>query len=64
MVGKPLKDLKFPKGALLGCIIRGEDVMIPSGESVVHPGDRIIIIARREAVAQVEKLLTVKLEYF
>ncbi len=64
VVGKPLKDFKFPKGALLGCIIRGEDVMIPSGESVVHPGDRIIIIARREAVAQVEKLLTVKLEYF
>jgi Trk K+ transport system NAD-binding subunit len=38
--------------------------MIPSGESVVRPGDHIIIVARRDAVAQVEKFLTVKLEYF
>lgn len=61
---KPLKKISFPKGALLVCIIRGETIMIPTGESVVEPDDRIIIFAQRKAVGKLEKLLTVKLEFF
>jgi trk system potassium uptake protein len=64
IVSKPLKQIHFPKGALLAGIIRGDEIIIPSGESVVQPGDRTIIFARRETVPIVEKLLSVKLEYF
>ncbi|MGB5985773.1 MAG: TrkA C-terminal domain-containing protein, partial [Desulfobacterales bacterium] len=44
--------------------VRGEEVIIPSGKSEIMPGDRIIIFATRLAVAKVEKILSVKLEYF
>jgi trk system potassium uptake protein TrkA len=64
IVGKPLSQINFPKGALLAGIIRKEKIIIPSGKSVVEPDDRIIIFARREAIAKVEKILTVKLEFF
>jgi len=64
IVGKPLSQINFPKGALLAGIIRKENIIIPSGKSVVEPDDRIIIFARREAIAKVEKILTVKLEFF
>lgn len=64
IVGKPLKDISFPKGALLIGIIHNDVVMMPSGDSVVEPDDRIIIFARRKAVQQIEKILTVKLEFF
>ena len=57
-------DVAFPQGALVTGIIRGETVIIPSGTSVILPGDHIIIFARREAIPQIEKLLAVKLEYF
>ena len=64
IAGKPLKKISFPKGAILVCIIRNNEIMIPSGESVVAPGDRIILFAQRHAVKKLEKLLTVKLKFF
>lgn len=64
IVGKPLKKISFPKGALVAGIIHKEDVIIPSGNSVIEPGDRIIIFATRQAVPKIEKILAVKLEYF
>jgi trk system potassium uptake protein TrkA len=44
--------------------MREEAIIIPKGETVIEPDDRIIIVARREAIPQVEKMLAVKLEYF
>ena len=64
IVGKPLKDISFPKGAMVAGIIREEEIIIPSGESVILPDDRVIIFARIKAVSGVEKILAVKLEYF
>jgi trk system potassium uptake protein TrkA len=64
IVDKPLKNISFPKGALVTSIIRKDEVIIPSGESIIKPGDRIIIFARRTAIPKIEKILTVKLEYF
>lgn len=64
IVDKPLKQIAFPKGALVAGIMRKEDIIIPSGESVILPDDRIIIFARKETIPKVEKILSVKLEYF
>lgn len=60
----PLKKISFPGGALLVCIIRDEQVIIPTGESRVLPKDRIIFFTVQEAVKKLEKLLTVKLGFF
>jgi trk system potassium uptake protein TrkA len=64
IVGRPLKKIKFPKGAIVVGIIRQERIIIPSGESLIQPDDHIIILARREAIPKIEKILAVKLEYF
>ncbi len=64
ITNKPLKKLSFPKGAILVCIMRNEEIVIPSGESAVQPGDRIIMFAEKRAVRKLENLLTVKLEFF
>ncbi len=63
IVGKPLRSVDFPKGALLLCIIRGDEVIVPHGESVVQPQDRIIIFSTRKMVSRVEQTLMVKLEH-
>jgi trk system potassium uptake protein len=64
IVGKPLKDISFPKGVLVTAILRDEHVIIPTGDSIVEPNDRIVIFAKREAIPKIEKILAVKLEYF
>jgi trk system potassium uptake protein TrkA len=63
IVAKPLKKIAFPKGAMVAGIIRQEAIIIPDGNSVIRPDDRIIIFATRKAVRGVEKMLAVKLEY-
>ena len=64
IVNVPLSKVSFPKGALLGAIVRDGEIIIPRGDSVVEPKDRLIIFTLREAVPKLEKLLTVRLEYF
>lgn len=64
IVGKPLKELSFPKGAIILCLMRAEEVIIPTGDTVIEPGDRIIILSSRQNISRVEQALTMKLEYF
>jgi len=64
IVGKPLMKLKFPRGAIIGAIVRNDTLIIPQGDSVIEPQDRVIIFAFSNTIHQVEKLLTVKLEYW
>lgn len=64
IVHVPLSQLKFPKGSLVGAIVRGDEIIVPRGDSVIMPRDRLIIFAIQKVVSKLEKLLTVKLEYF
>jgi len=64
IVNIPLSQVKFPKGALVGAIVRGEEIIIPRGDSIIRPKDRLIILALQKVVPKLEKLLTVKLDFF
>lgn len=64
LVGTPLKKISMPKDTLVVGIIRGEEIIIPSGDTVINPEDRVVIFAHKHAIPKVEKLLSVKLEYF
>ena len=57
LINKPIKDLGFPKGILIGALFRNNDAVIPSGNDVLMPGDRIIIFAAAAAVRKVEYFL-------
>jgi trk system potassium uptake protein TrkA len=60
----PLKEVKFPRGAIVGAIVRGESVIIPSGDTVIEPGDRVILFALTSVIGSLEKSLTVKVDYW
>jgi len=53
---KPLKDLHFPKSALVGGVIRGKDSLIPDGNFRFQVDDKVIVFALPEAIAKVENL--------
>ncbi len=52
--GKMLKNLRLPEGALVAAIIRDEKVIIPYGDSIIEPGDRIIVFALPHAIHIIE----------
>ena len=64
IVNKPIKKIKFPEGAMIGAVVRGDEVIIPDGENIIKPDDKVIIFALQKSIAGVEKSLMVKLEYF
>lgn len=41
----PLKELHINKNTLIGGIIRGRKNIIPNGDDIILPGDRVVIIA-------------------
>ena len=64
IVGRPLREIEFPRDAIVGALVRGSEVIIPKGSTVIEPGDRVMIFALKPAVPQMEKMMTVKLEYW
>lgn len=56
VVGKKLSQIKFPKGSIVGAIIRNGDMIIPDGESIIEVGERVIVFALPQAIPQIEKI--------
>jgi trk system potassium uptake protein TrkA len=52
---KPIRELHFPKGALLGAIVRKDEFFIPVGDSQVQRGDKVVVITLPTAIKEVEK---------
>lgn len=62
LIEKPVRTLGFPPGALLLTILRGNKSFIPSGQTIIKSGDRIVIICLREVMNHIEQLLTTSQE--
>jgi len=56
LIGKTLQKAQ-PKDSIIGAIIRGDQVTIPSGQDVFQKEDKLIIFTLRESIKQVEKML-------
>jgi trk system potassium uptake protein TrkA len=56
LIGKTLQKAQ-PKASIIGAIIRGDHVTIPSGRDVFQEEDKLIIFTVRESIKQVEKML-------
>lgn len=57
MVGQQLKDIRLPPETLILYIHRNDQTFIPDGNSVLHSGDHIIILARKEFIPRIEELV-------
>lgn len=52
----PLRNLHFPRGALVGVVVRPNEVVVPDGDTQIRHGDHVIVFALQEAVRKVGKL--------
>lgn len=54
-VDMPLKYLQFPRGAIVGAILRnGDEVIIPSGDTILQPGDNLVVFFTKDALQAIE----------
>jgi len=56
ILNRPLKDIKFPKGMIIGAVLSDNKVEIATGDSVIKKGDRVILFVQPQAIQKVEEL--------
>jgi trk system potassium uptake protein TrkA len=64
LVGSPLRDVKLPSGILIGALIRRAEVIIPRGDTVIKPRDRVVTFVAKHAIKKFEQLFAVRMEFF
>ena len=64
LVGMPLGDLHLERGVIIGAIARDGEIIRPTAETVLEPGDLVVVFATPETVGSVQKLLQVGWEFF
>ena len=56
VAGRPLSEVGFPDGAIVGALLRDGDVVIPTGKEVLRAGDDAVVFTVEDAVEEVENL--------
>jgi len=56
VTAKPIKDLRFPREAVFGGIIRDEKAIMPTGDIQITTGDKVIVFCLPEVISTVEIL--------
>lgn len=64
LVGQPLRDLELPDDMRIGAVYRNGEMITPDGSTHIHANDRVVILAKAEAVKAVEQLFRVSLDFF
>ncbi len=54
--GRSLDALAWPPDALVGAIVRGEEVLVPERTTVLEAGDHVILLALSRAIPDIERL--------
>ena len=57
---KLIKDLKFPKNAIVGAVDRGDEVVLANGNTQVNAGDSVVVFSKADALEKLEKLFSGK----
>ena len=55
-IGKELRKIRFPKGSVVGAIVRNEQVIIPSGDDIIQSCDHLIMFSLAKSIHKMEKL--------
>ena len=53
---RPLKNLKFPRVAIVGAVLRGDGIHVPTGDFQFEEGDRTLVFTLSEALPELERM--------
>ena len=56
-INVPLKSMRIKKNVLVGGIVRGEEFILPSGDTKFLPNDRVILVSAEKHVNELKDIL-------
>ena len=54
-MGLMLREVSLPEGTLIAMIRRGDDMVIPTGDTSLLEGDRLTVIGRPEGISDLRE---------
>ena len=60
MAGRHIQEARFPKSAIIAALLRGGEVIIPRGDTLIEPRDILAVVSRPESIGLIEKALAEK----
>jgi trk system potassium uptake protein TrkA len=64
-VGRSIDEIKLPRGATIGAVVRGEEVIIAHHDTVIKTDDHVILfLANKKCIQEVERLFQVGVTFF
>lgn len=57
LVGTAVRKAGFPRGSILGAIVRGKEVIVPGGNDHIQAGDRLVVFALTDVAPRLQRLL-------
>ena len=56
IINTPLKKANLPQNSIIGAIVRKNKVIIPHGDDIIQPEDKVIIFALSSDIKKIEKI--------
>jgi CIC family chloride channel protein len=60
VVGCRIRDVQWPPRTLVTSIRRAGDVVMPRGDTVLRPGDELVVLAGRDSVASLQPMVAAR----
>lgn len=57
ILGKKIREISLPEGAIFISILRGDEVIIPKGDTELTPGDKVIALVKKEMEQALREML-------
>ncbi|MDI6733213.1 MAG: Trk system potassium transporter TrkA [Planctomycetota bacterium] len=58
IIGRPLNQLSLPAGMIIGAVVKNDFPIIPKGDTIIIPGDKVVVFALPDAIKKIEGLFT------
>ena len=59
VANKVIRDIHFPRGMMIGSIVREDEVIIPGGNTILKPGDHLVVFSLPKTVQKLERYFSV-----
>ncbi|MEJ2654030.1 MAG: Trk system potassium transporter TrkA [Acidihalobacter sp.] len=64
VVGRRVGEIKLPKGATIGCVVRGDEVIMARSDTAIEAEDHVILfLVDKSRIAEVERLFQVDVTF-
>jgi cell volume regulation protein A len=57
VVGKAILELGFPAESVITLIVRNDQYLVPTGSTILQPGDVLLVVLKKESIREVNRIL-------